>query len=136
MIKRKLFVKTETKPTEINISPLIDIVFILLIFFIVTTVFFEETGVEINKPSAITQSDLEKTSIVIAITESGQIFYGGRNIGISGIQNLVKRMSAREAVPVILQADGKVPTELLIKALDEAKLGGALSVNVSTTSEQ
>lgn len=131
-MKRKLFLNAESKTTEINISPLIDIVFILLIFFIVTTVFFEETGVEINKPQAISQQDLESKSIMIAITADGQVFYGGRNIGVVGVRNLVRRMSTSEAQQVILQADGMVPTELLIKVLDEAKLGGAFSVNVST----
>ncbi|MCC3861499.1 ExbD/TolR family protein [Pseudemcibacter aquimaris] len=131
-MKRRLFLNMENKPSEINISPLIDIVFILLIFFIVTTVFFEETGVEVNKPQAISQQDLESKSIMIAITADGQVFYGGRNIGVVGVRNLVRRMSSREAQPVILQADAQVPTELLIKVLDEAKLGGASNVNVST----
>ena len=67
-MKRRLFINTENKASEINISPLIDVVFILLIFFIVTTVFFEETGVEINKPQAISQVDLESNSILIAVT--------------------------------------------------------------------
>ena len=132
-MKRKLFFNEENKSSEINISPLIDIVFILLIFFIVTTVFFEETGVEVKKPQAITQQDLENKSILIAITSDGQIYYGGRNIGIAGVRNLVRRMSSREAQPVILQADEMVSAKLLIKVLDEAKLGGASSVNVSTT---
>ncbi len=132
-MKRRLFINSEHKGSEINISPLIDVVFILLIFFIVTTVFFEETGVEINKPQAISQVDLESNSILIAVTADGQVFYGGRNIGVVGVRNLVKRMSAREPQPVILQADDMVPTRLLVKVLDEAKLGGALTVNVSTT---
>lgn len=131
-MKRRLFLNTDTKSSEINISPLIDIVFILLIFFIVTTVFFEETGVEINKPQAISQQDLESKSILIAITSDGQVYYGGRNIGVVGVQNLVRRMSSREAQPVILQADEMVPTHLLIEVLDQAKLGGASNVNVST----
>ena len=62
---------------EINISPLIDMVFILLIFFIVTTVFVEETGVEVNKPQASSAQDLEKNSILIAITANGKVVYGG-----------------------------------------------------------
>lgn len=132
-MKRRLFLNSENKTSEINISPLIDIVFILLIFFIVTTVFFEETGVEVSKPQAISQQDLESKSILIAITADGQVHYGGRNVGVVGVRNLVRRMSAREAQPVILQADEMVPTKLLIKVLDEAKLGGASSVNVSTT---
>lgn len=131
-MKRRLFISTNSKSSEINISPLIDIVFILLIFFIVTTVFFEESGVEINRPQAISQSELEKTSILIAITDNEQVIYGGRNIGTGGVRNLVKRLSSDEPVPVILQADEMVSTKLLIKVLDEAKLGGALSVNVST----
>lgn len=131
-MKRRLFNSYDSRNSEINISPLIDVVFILLIFFIVTTVFFEETGVEINKPQAISQQELESRSIMLAITKDGQVFYGGRNIGIVGVRNLVKRMSAKEPQPVILQADEMVPTHLLIKVLDEAKLGGALTVNVST----
>ena len=75
--------------SEINISPLIDVVFILLIFFIVTTVFVEETGVEVNKPKAATQQDLERNSILIGITPGGQVFYGGREIGIDGVRPTV-----------------------------------------------
>ena len=56
---------------EINISPLIDMVFILLIFFIVTTVFVEETGVEVDKPQAASSVNLEKNSILFAITKEG-----------------------------------------------------------------
>ena len=66
---------------EINISPLIDVVFILLIFFIVTTVFVEETGVDVTKPQASSAVDLEKNSILIAITDTGKVIYGGREIG-------------------------------------------------------
>ena len=61
--------------SEIDISPLIDVVFILLIFFIVTTVFVDETGIEVNKPRAATQQDLERNSILIGVTRTGQVFY-------------------------------------------------------------
>ena len=117
---------------EINISPLIDVVFILLIFFIVTTVFVEETGVEVTKPQAASAMDLEKNSILIAITDSGKVIYGGREIGTAGVRSIVQRLNQKEAVPVILQADKSVPTELLVRVIDEAKLGGAPSVNLST----
>jgi biopolymer transport protein ExbD len=70
--------------------PLIDCVFILLIFFIVTTTFVEETGVEVDKPQAASAVRLEKTSILIALTAKGEVVYGGREIGISGVQPLVK----------------------------------------------
>ena len=76
----------------IDMSPLIDCVFILLIFFIVTTVFVEETGVEVDKPQAASAAQLEKTSILIAVTADGDVIYGGRNIGVGGVQQLVKRL--------------------------------------------
>ena len=114
-------------------SPLIDMVFILLIFFIVTTVFVEETGVEINKPEAATQVDLEKNSILIAITANGNVVYGGREIGINGVRAQVRRLVQEDPrMPVIIQADESVPTRTLVRVLDEAKLGGAISVSIST----
>lgn len=116
----------------IDMSPLIDCVFILLIFFIVTTVFVDETGVEVDKPQAASSVQLEKTSILIALTEDGKVVYGGREIGLSGIQPLVKRMLAKEDIPVIIQADQSAQTGLLVNIIDEAKLAGATKVSLAT----
>jgi biopolymer transport protein ExbD len=116
----------------IDISPLIDCVFILLIFFIVTTTFVEETGVEVDKPQAASSVQLEKTSILLALTGKGEVVYGGRVIGIGGVQPLVKRMLQKEEVPVIIQADGAAPSGLLVRVIDEAKLAGAVKVSVAT----
>jgi biopolymer transport protein ExbD len=118
--------------TGIDLSPMIDCVFILLIFFIVTTTFVEETGVEVDKPIAASAAQLEKTSILIALTAKGEIVYGGREIGISGIQALVKRLLAKEDLPVIVQADAAVPSGLLVRVIDQAKLGGAVKVSIAT----
>ena len=117
--------------TGIDISPLIDCVFILLIFFIVTTTFVEETGVEVDKPQAASSVQLEKTSILIALTEKGEVVYGGREIGISGVQPLVKRMLQKEDVPVVIQADKSSQSGLLVRVIDEAKLAGAEKVSLS-----
>jgi biopolymer transport protein ExbD len=122
--------------TGIDMSPLIDCVFILLIFFIVTTVFVEETGVEVDKPQAASASQLEKTSILIALTDKGQIVYGGREIGISGVQPLVKRMLQKEDIPVIIQADQVSQSGLLVRVIDEAKLGGATKVSLATRTQK
>ena len=120
----------------VDISPLIDCVFILLIFFIVTTTFVEETGVEVDKPQAASSVQLEKTSIMIAITDKGEIVYGGREIGIAGVQPLVKRMMQKEEVPVIVQADQNVPSGLMVRVIDEAKLAGAVKVSIATLKNQ
>jgi len=115
----------------VDISPLIDCVFILLIFFIVTTTFVEETGVEVDKPQAASSVRLEKTSILLALTEKGQVVYGGREIGISGVRQLVKRMIQKEDIPVIIQADAAAPSGLLVRIIDEAKLAGATKVSLA-----
>lgn len=120
----------------VDISPLIDCVFILLIFFIVTTTFVEETGVEVDKPQAASSVQLEKTSILLAITDKGEIVYGGREIGIAGVQPLVKRMMQKEELPVIVQADQNVMSGLLIRVIDEAKLAGAEKVSIATRKKQ
>ena len=122
----------ESSDAGVDISPLIDCVFILLIFFIVTTTFVEETGVEVDKPQAASSVQLEKTSILLAITDKGEIVYGGREIGIAGVQPLVKRMIQKEEVPVIVQADQNVQSGLLVRVIDEAKLAGAVKVSIAT----
>ncbi len=118
--------------TGIDMSPLIDCVFILLIFFIVTTTFVEETGVEVDKPQAASSVRLEKTSILIALTDKGEVVYGGREIGISSVQPLVKRMLQKEEVPVIIQADTAAQSGLLVRIIDEAKLAGAVKVSIAS----
>jgi len=133
MSKRGSILQDEAEMSDINISPMIDMVFILLIFFIVTTVFVEETGVEVTKPQAASQIQLEKNSILIAITSNNNVVYGGRDIGVNGVRGIVKRLLQDDAkMPVIIQADENVPTRILVRVIDEAKLAGANSVNIST----
>jgi biopolymer transport protein ExbD len=127
----KRFAESE-EDRGIDISPLIDCVFILLIFFIVTTTFVEETGIEVDKPQAASSVQLEKNSILLAVTADGNVVYGGRDIGIAGIQPLVKRMLQKEDVPVIVQADQGVQASLFVRVIDEAKMAGANKVSVST----
>lgn len=122
----------DNSETGIDISPLMDCVFILLIFFIVTTTFVEETGVEVDKPQAASSVRLEKTSILLALTEKGEVVYGGRDIGFGGIQPLVKRLLQKEDVPVIIQADTAAQSGLLVRVIDEAKLAGASKVSIAT----
>ncbi len=115
----------------IDMSPLLDVVFILLIFFIVTTVFVKETGVKVDKPQAISAQRLEQTVVLLAITKAGEIFYDGANIGIAGVRGTIEQLQRKEPRPVVIQADKTVPTELLLQVIDEAKLAGAQSVNLA-----
>ena len=117
---------------EINISPLIDVVFILLIFFIVTTVFVDETGVEIEKPRAASQQELDQNSILIGITAEGGVYHSGLEIGVGGVRSVVGRLLKGEDLPVVIQADKRAETQKTVEVLDEAKLAGAARVFVST----
>ncbi|MCA8963275.1 MAG: biopolymer transporter ExbD [Planctomycetes bacterium] len=117
---------------QIDMSPMIDCVFILLIFFIVTTTFVEETGVEVDKPQAASASQLEKTSILIALTANGEVMFDNTNIGIGAVQPLIKQKLQKEKLPVIIQADSAAQSGLLVRLIDEAKLGGAEKVSLAT----
>jgi len=114
--------------SDINVSPLIDMVFILLIFFIVTTVFVEETGVDVDKPKAASAVSLDKNSILLAVTEDGQVVYGGRQIGVNGVRAMVRRLTQQEPMPVIIQVDKGASAGLVVRVLDEAKMGGGENV--------
>ena len=116
---------------DINISPLIDMVFILLIFFIVTTVFVEETGVEVEKPEAASAVQLEKNSILIAVTSKGQVVYGGKEIGVSGVRAVIRRLTNKEDMPVIVQVDEGSNAGLVVRVIDESKLGGAKNISLT-----
>jgi len=117
---------------DINVSPLIDMVFILLIFFIVTTTFVEETGVEVDKPQAASAANLDKNSILLAVTAQGQVVYGGQEIGVNGVRPLVKRMTDQESVPVIIEVDKNATAGIVVRVIDEAKLGGAKNVSLAS----
>lgn len=133
MKQRRLLYASNTKSEEINVSPLIDIVFILLIFFIVTTVFVEETGVEVQRPQAASAEDLEKESILIAITAEGKVIYGGREVGVRGVRGVVRRLVKQDKeMPVIVQADKGASIDLYTQVHDEAALGGATRINLAT----
>jgi biopolymer transport protein ExbD len=124
--------RLEEQQQAIDLSSLLDVVFILLIFFIVTTVFVKETGVEVDKPQALSTKKLERNIIMIAINSGGDVIYDGSVIGVAGVRNTVKGLLGDQSRPVVIQVDKSVMTELLVKVIDESKLAGAASVNIAT----
>ena len=125
---------TDQSP-EINIAPLVDMVFLLLIFFIVTTVFVEETGVDIQKPVAASAQSLEKKSILLALTLDGRIVYGGREVRLNELRGLVSRMLREQEMPVIVLADENSRSGVLVDVIDECKLAGAKQVSIAAERE-
>jgi len=134
-MKRSILQTRSDEGVDVNMSPLIDCVFLLLIFFIVTTVFVEETGVEIQKPQAASAADLEKQSILIALTSDGRVMYGGREIGVAGVRGVVARQLREKEAPVIILSDAEARTAALVDIIDEAKLAGARQVSIATGKE-
>lgn len=121
---------------NIELSPMIDCVFILLIFFIVTTVFVEETGVKVNKPDVSEASALDKNSILIAVTKDDKIYYDERSIGLRGIQASIKPMlSENPDMPVIIQGDERASHGMVQKVIDECKLAGAKTDKISASTK-
>jgi biopolymer transport protein ExbD len=117
---------------ELDLSPMIDAIFILLIFFIVTTVFVEEPGVEIWRPDAAIAQDLEKNSILIAITGDNKVIYGGKDLGVAGVGARVKQMLLQEDLPVIIQADAVSDHGVFSDVWSEMKSAGATKISIST----
>lgn len=122
------------RESTVDISPLIDCVFILLIFFIVTTVFVEETGVEVNRPEAASSSDLESSSILIAVTKEGNVVHAKVDIGVKGVEAMVRRQleGNPEKPPVIIQADEMALSGIVTQVVGEAKKAGAETVSLAT----
>ncbi|MFM7102258.1 MAG: ExbD/TolR family protein [Verrucomicrobiota bacterium] len=120
------------EPIELNLIPLIDIIMFLLIFFISTTSFVEEPGVQVDKPQAASARQLDKSSIIFAVTSDGKIAYGGKEVGLGGVRPTVERLCAKEPLPVVIKADENARSGILIRVLDEAKLGGAKDVSIAT----
>ena len=104
MKHRRRLTESDQDETSIDISPLIDIVFILVIFFIVTTVFNKEIGVDVNRPPKVaTAQSLESSSVMLGLTDQGQVFYGGRNIGFENIESVIQGVQdGGDPIPVIL----------------------------------
>ena len=122
----------EAKGQDIDLTPLLDVVFILLIFFIVTTVFVKETGVDVDRPQAISSKSIQNSIILLANTQSHEVIYGGTNIGISGVRNTLSQLIKNEAKPLVIQADKSVPTDVLVRVIDQAKLAGIEKINIAT----
>lgn len=117
---------------EVNMTPLIDMVFILLIFFIVTTSFVKETGVDVSRPSAKTAVKKERANILISITPNGEVWMDKRQIDRRAVRANVERMHAENPEgSVIILADKEAKTGLLIEVMDQARLAGVANVSIA-----
>ena len=133
MIKRRNRARDES---TIDITPMLDIVFIMLIFFIVTTSFVKETGVEVNRPNASTAVRDERGNILIAITANDEIWIDKRRVDLKAVRANIERLKIEYPEgSVIIQADKESRSGLLVEAMDQIRLAGVQNISIAAKNE-
>ena len=118
--------------SEVNLTPMLDVVFIMLIFFIVTASFVKEAGIDITRPPAATAERKERGNILVAITANDQIWIDRRQVDVRSIRANIERLHAENPQgSVVIQADTDSKNGLLVRVMDAARLAGVKSVSLA-----
>lgn len=131
---RRLRQDTEEE-SRIDISPLIDVVFILLIFFVVTTTFVKDMNLDIERPSAASASLAPSKAVRIYIDAQGEVYLDNQPVRVWMVQSKVRSLLHEGASDVLVVTDTKVPAGRLVEVVDQARLAGAKHVGVATEQE-
>ena len=124
--------RRKTEQSEVNMTPLLDVVFIMLIFFIVTASFVKEAGVDVNRPLAQTAIAKDKGNILIAITENGQIWIDRRQVDPRSLRASIERLHGENPQgAIVIQADRLSQNHLLVAVMDAAKAAGVNKVAIA-----
>lgn len=132
----KRFLKEDEAPASLDISPLIDVVFILLIFFMVSTTFVKDMQVELQRPGAASSTPANSKSIRVYIDRNNQIFVDGVQVRSWVLQGKVRDLAkASKADSILVVTDKGVPSERLIEVVDQCRLAGVKEIAVATQEE-
>ena len=127
-------IQREQEEPQVDLTPMLDVVFIMLIFFIVTTSFVRETGIDINRPMAATAEKQAKGIILIAIKPNGEIWMDRKQIEIGSIRSHVQSFKAKyPQSSVIIQSDEKSTTGTLVRVMDQIRLAGVQNISIAAT---
>ena len=127
------FAPKKHEPDDLNISPLIDMVFILLIFFAVSTTFVRDMQVELERPSASSSNTASTKSVRVYIDQAGSVYIDEKPVNPWMVQSIVRDLlSVSSSQTVLVIADKRTPTEQLVNVVDQARLAGASEVGVAT----
>jgi biopolymer transport protein ExbD len=122
----------EEEEATIDMTPMLDVVFIMLIFFIVTASFVKESGIDVNRPDAPTAVKKDRANILIAINDKNEIWIDKRRVDVRAVQANVERLHAENPQgSVVIQADRKSTTETLIKVMDASRAAGVPDVSIA-----
>ncbi len=124
--------RDEEEDSGVDLTPMLDVVFIMLIFFIVTASFVKEAGIDVTRPPAATAERKERGNILIAITDANQIWIDRRPVDPRALRANIERMHAENPQgSVVIQADTKSENGLLVQVMDAARLAGVESVSLA-----
>lgn len=130
---RRSYTESDYQPVHINVIPLIDVMFFLVLFFVATSSFIRETGVDVNRPTARSAVAQDKANIIVSVTKNGEIWIDRRKVDIRALRANVERMYAENpGSSVIIAADEEAQTGRLVATLDEARLAGVQNVAIAT----
>ena len=122
----------DEEEANIDMTPMLDVVFIMLIFFIVTASFVKEAGIDVNRPEAATAVKKDRANILIAISDKCEIWINKRRIDVRAVQANIERLHAENPQgTVVIQADKKATTETLIKVMDASRAAGVYDVSIA-----
>lgn len=122
----------EEENEEINMTPMLDVVFIMLIFFIVTASFVRESGIDVNRPDAATAVSKDRANILIAINDKGHVWINKRRVDVRAVTANIEGLKAEfPQATVVIQADKKATTEVLIKVMDASRAAGVFDVSIA-----
>jgi len=131
MSKFKILRKPLRKP-ELNFAPLVDMVFLLLIFFMVATTMEKDYGIEINRPEAVSVKKIDEKSLVIAISKEGEYFFDKERVTLRDVKSyFITKPRDRAQKGVIILADEKAQTKELINLLDTLRESGVKSISIA-----
>ena len=127
---------TEEDESNIDMTPMLDIVFIMLIFFVVTASFVKETGIEINRPQASTATPKETANIKIAIDASDAIWLDKRKVDERSVKAILERMHIENPQgTLIIQADKKSTNDKLVSVMDAARQAGISAISIAAVEQ-
>jgi len=134
MISVRQTLRQNGKTAGVNIAPLIDMVFLLLIFFVVTTSFVKETGIDVQRPTASTAALKEKGNILIGISADGRVFLERKQIDVRSVRPHIERCLAENPEgAVVIVADKASQTGVVIQVMDQCRLAGAKNVSIAAS---
>lgn len=135
-MRRQRSQNTDADEAEINLTPMLDVVFIMLIFFVVTTSFVKESGVDVNRPIAASAQRQETANLLIAIRPTGEIWLDGRAIDLRAVRANIERLRAElPESHVVIQGDKAAPIGLLVQVMDQVRMAGIDDVAIAADEE-